>query len=102
MLARSRTPPSTIRRLYCTGLTNTVRTFEKDNRWPGWEVVIGIEVHAQIKSREKLFSRKLLTQTTTPRRADGYDAQMHGHPTLEVRQILVCLLMMLPSQGLCP
>ncbi|KAI9447932.1 Glutamyl-tRNA amidotransferase B subunit [Lactarius indigo] len=39
-----------------TGLTNTVRTFEKGNLWPGWEVVIGIEVHAQIKSRKKLFS----------------------------------------------
>ncbi|KAH9049680.1 Glutamyl-tRNA amidotransferase B subunit [Lactarius hengduanensis] len=41
---------------HCTGLTNTVRTFEKGNQWPGWEVVIGIEVHAQIKSRKKLFS----------------------------------------------
>ncbi|KAG6330919.1 hypothetical protein ID866_8169 [Astraeus odoratus] len=28
----------------------------EDKRWPGWEVVIGIEVHAQIKSRKKLFS----------------------------------------------
>ncbi|KAJ7070007.1 Glutamyl-tRNA amidotransferase subunit B, mitochondrial [Mycena amicta] len=27
-----------------------------DQRWPGWEVVIGIETHAQIKSRQKLFS----------------------------------------------
>ncbi|KAL5508185.1 hypothetical protein ACEPAH_5804 [Sanghuangporus vaninii] len=27
-----------------------------DGRWPGWEVVIGLEVHAQIKSRAKLFS----------------------------------------------
>jgi GatB/GatE catalytic domain len=27
-----------------------------DKRWPGWEVVVGIEVHAQIKSRRKLFS----------------------------------------------
>lgn len=25
-------------------------------KWPGWEVVIGVEVHAQIKSRRKLFS----------------------------------------------
>ncbi|KAH9045301.1 glutamyl-tRNA amidotransferase [Lactarius pseudohatsudake] len=57
MLARSRTPSlRTPHRLYSTGLTNTVRTFEKGNRWPGWEVVIGIEVHAQIKSRKKLFS----------------------------------------------
>jgi hypothetical protein len=27
-----------------------------DARWPGWHVVIGVEVHAQINSREKLFS----------------------------------------------
>jgi hypothetical protein len=27
-----------------------------DKRWPDWQVVIGIEVHAQIKSRRKLFS----------------------------------------------
>lgn len=29
-----------------------------DYRWPGWQVVVGIEVHAQIKSRKKLFSGK--------------------------------------------
>jgi len=27
-----------------------------DPRWLGWQVVIGIEVHAQLKSRKKLFS----------------------------------------------
>ena len=27
-----------------------------DPRWPGWQVIVGIEVHAQIKSRKKLFS----------------------------------------------
>lgn len=30
----------------------------EDGRWPGWEVVIGLEVHAQIKSHAKLFSRQ--------------------------------------------
>lgn len=30
-----------------------------DPRWPGWDVVVGIEVHAQIKSRVKLFSGQL-------------------------------------------
>ncbi|KAJ7175695.1 glutamyl-tRNA amidotransferase [Mycena filopes] len=30
-----------------------------DQRWPGWQVVIGIETHAQIKSRRKLFSDSL-------------------------------------------
>lgn len=29
------------------------------SRWAGWQPVIGIEVHAQIKSRRKLFSGKL-------------------------------------------
>jgi hypothetical protein len=31
-------------------------TSTSDKRWPGWQLVIGIEVHAQIKSRAKLFS----------------------------------------------
>ncbi|CAK5269813.1 unnamed protein product [Mycena citricolor] len=30
-----------------------------DRRWPGWEVVVGIETHAQIASRHKLFSDSL-------------------------------------------
>ncbi|KAF8530900.1 Glutamyl-tRNA amidotransferase B subunit [Gautieria morchelliformis] len=37
-----------------------------DSRWPGWNVVIGIEVHAQIKSRWKLLSG-----SPTPRVADS-------------------------------
>ena len=32
------------------------RPYNEDSRWPGWQVVIGIETHAQIKSRRKLFS----------------------------------------------
>ncbi|KAF9509879.1 hypothetical protein BS47DRAFT_1300924 [Hydnum rufescens UP504] len=32
-------------------------TFASDPRWPGWQAVIGIEVHVQIKSRAKLFSQ---------------------------------------------
>ena len=32
------------------------RATREDKRWPGWEVVVGIEVHAQLKSRRKLFS----------------------------------------------
>lgn len=35
---------------------HNVRAFREDPRWPGWQVVIGIETHAQIKSRQKLFS----------------------------------------------
>ncbi|KAF8806231.1 Glutamyl-tRNA amidotransferase subunit B, mitochondrial [Phlegmacium glaucopus] len=32
------------------------RPYNEDSRWPGWQVVVGIETHAQIKSRRKLFS----------------------------------------------
>ncbi|KAH7919539.1 Glutamyl-tRNA amidotransferase B subunit [Leucogyrophana mollusca] len=38
------------------------REAKQDKRWPGWEVVVGIEVHAQIKSRRKLFSGSLTSQ----------------------------------------
>ena len=43
-------------------LRSTVRAFhdlrgyQEDVRWPGWQIIIGIETHAQIKSRRKLFS----------------------------------------------
>ncbi|KAI0773368.1 Glutamyl-tRNA amidotransferase B subunit [Irpex lacteus] len=51
-----------------------------DKRWPGWAVVVGIEVHAQIKSREKLFSS---TWTSTLNqepntRVSPYDAAFPG------------------------
>ncbi|KAK2465978.1 hypothetical protein APHAL10511_001619 [Amanita phalloides] len=35
---------------------HNVREHREDPRWPGWQVIIGIETHAQIKSRQKLFS----------------------------------------------
>ncbi|OCH94280.1 Glutamyl-tRNA-Gln amidotransferase B subunit [Obba rivulosa] len=44
---------------------HTLRTKE-DSRWPGWDVVIGIEVHAQIKSRTKLFSSTLTSDPHDP------------------------------------
>nr|GAT49851.1 glutamyl-tRNA amidotransferase [Mycena chlorophos] len=41
----------------CTRLpTRYISRQFHDGRWPGWEVVIGIETHAQIKSKQKLFS----------------------------------------------
>ncbi|PIL37405.1 hypothetical protein GSI_01099 [Ganoderma sinense ZZ0214-1] len=45
---------------------HSVRTAKQDSRWPGWELVIGIEVHAQIKSRRKLFSESHSSDLTTP------------------------------------
>jgi hypothetical protein len=38
-------------------LLHTTRAWKEDPRWAGYEVVIGIETHAQLKSRQKLFSR---------------------------------------------
>jgi aspartyl-tRNA(Asn)/glutamyl-tRNA(Gln) amidotransferase subunit B len=43
---------------YLSSSRRRVTTAVTDARWPGWEVVVGIEVHAQIKSRRKLFSGK--------------------------------------------
>lgn len=33
-----------------------LRAYQEDSRWPGWQVIVGIETHAQLKSRRKLFS----------------------------------------------
>ncbi|KAN0097054.1 GatB/GatE catalytic domain containing protein [Tylopilus felleus] len=61
------------------------RAPREDKRWPGWEVVVGIEVHAQIKSRRKLFSDAL---TSNPGEIPNsfvapYDAALPGTlPTL--------------------
>ncbi|KAH7916227.1 GatB/GatE catalytic domain-containing protein [Hygrophoropsis aurantiaca] len=43
-----------------------LREATQDKRWPGWEVVVGIEVHAQIKSRKKLFSDALTSRPGDP------------------------------------
>ncbi|RDB20205.1 Glutamyl-tRNA(Gln) amidotransferase subunit B, mitochondrial [Hypsizygus marmoreus] len=40
-------------------LFHDVRVYKEDRRWPGWQVVVGIETHAQIKARRKLFSESL-------------------------------------------
>lgn len=45
---------------YYSRYVHQLRAPIPDKRWPGWAVVVGIEVHAQIKSREKLFSSELL------------------------------------------
>jgi len=47
--------PCQWRQLQIRGLRGIHRQGE-EKRWPGWDVVVGIEVHAQIKSRRKLFS----------------------------------------------
>ncbi|XP_006456722.1 hypothetical protein AGABI2DRAFT_211794 [Agaricus bisporus var. bisporus H97] len=38
------------------------RLAKNDQRWPEWQVVVGVETHAQIKSRRKLFSHSLTSE----------------------------------------
>ncbi|CAL1700292.1 unnamed protein product [Somion occarium] len=52
-------------RSYCR-CVHTTRLVKEDPRWPGWNVVVGIEVHAQIKSRQKLFSHALTSDLSEP------------------------------------
>ncbi|KAH8118408.1 glutamyl-tRNA amidotransferase [Phellopilus nigrolimitatus] len=49
---------------------STKASFKSESKWPGWELVVGLEVHAQIKSRAKLFSH---AWTST------YDEQANTH-----------------------
>ncbi|EJD01369.1 glutamyl-tRNA amidotransferase [Fomitiporia mediterranea MF3/22] len=50
------------------------------SQWPGWEVVIGLEVHAQIKSRAKLFSYAWTSKYDEPpnTHVDLFDASFPG------------------------
>ena len=59
MVLRLRASPfRTSCRPYSSTSQASANKIGQDSRWPGWQVVIGIETHAQIKSREKLFSRE--------------------------------------------
>ncbi|KAG5725686.1 Aspartyl/glutamyl-tRNA(Asn/Gln) amidotransferase subunit B [Termitomyces sp. T112] len=51
--------PCRVRYLQQFRLFHDTRVHTEDKRWPGWQVIIGIETHAQIKSRQKLFSESL-------------------------------------------
>ncbi|KAI0271967.1 Glutamyl-tRNA amidotransferase B subunit [Russula aff. rugulosa BPL654] len=81
MVPRLRASPfRTSCRPYSTSQVTSTNKIGQDSRWPGWQVVIGIETHAQIKSREKLFS-----QTWTPdpgskpnAHVSPYDAALPG------------------------
>ncbi|KZT05563.1 Glutamyl-tRNA amidotransferase B subunit [Laetiporus sulphureus 93-53] len=60
MLGHARVPWKLAPGVRCSRLAHTLRANHEDARWPGWNVVVGIEVHAQIKSRTKLFSSQYL------------------------------------------
>ncbi|CAA7258526.1 unnamed protein product [Cyclocybe aegerita] len=62
-------PPMLVRRLRPTPYFRAfhdLRTYQEDIRWPGWQVIIGIETHAQIKSHRKLFSESLTSAPDDP------------------------------------
>ncbi|KAF9559669.1 glutamyl-tRNA amidotransferase, partial [Agrocybe pediades] len=61
-------------------LFHDLRTYKEDPRWPGWQVIIGIETHAQIKSRRKLFSDSFTsTPDDTPNtNVSAFDAAFPG------------------------
>lgn len=66
-----------------------------DQRWPGWGVVVGIEVHAQIKSKFKLFSGqwRCLIQST---RGHNLIIQKHEYRSPTMLPTPSCLRMTLP------
>ncbi|KAI0080877.1 Glutamyl-tRNA amidotransferase B subunit [Panus rudis PR-1116 ss-1] len=67
---------------------HTSASIRDDPRWPGWGVVIGIEVHAQIKSREKLFSRAWTSDLSEPpnTHVSPFDAAFPGTlPSLNLK-----------------
>ena len=65
MLAGARRPCLRLHNFRRIRLFHAQRIFNEDPRWPGWEVVVGIEVHAQMKTRNKLFSGRRTTQLVT-------------------------------------
>ncbi|KAF9462046.1 Glutamyl-tRNA-Gln amidotransferase B subunit [Collybia nuda] len=74
-LRQCRANPLCTRRLF-----HDIRAYKADKRWPGWQVVIGIETHAQIKSRHKLFSDSLTSDLGEPpnRHVSLFDAAFPG------------------------
>ncbi|KIM58768.1 hypothetical protein SCLCIDRAFT_127489 [Scleroderma citrinum Foug A] len=67
------------RQLQFRGLRGIHRWCE-DKRWPGWDIVVGIEAHAQIKSRKKLFSDAWTSHTNEIPNSSvsGFDAALPG------------------------
>ncbi|KZT60277.1 Glutamyl-tRNA amidotransferase subunit B, mitochondrial [Calocera cornea HHB12733] len=50
-----------------------------DERWPGWQPVIGIEVHTQIRARRKLFSDAVANFDARPNwHVSSFDAAFPG------------------------
>ncbi|KIM76374.1 hypothetical protein PILCRDRAFT_77807 [Piloderma croceum F 1598] len=73
MLARAVNPCLLPRNFHRIRPFPAERTYHEDPRWPGWEVVVGLEVHAQLKTRQKLFSESLTSEL-------GHVANTHVSP----------------------
>ncbi|ETW84098.1 hypothetical protein HETIRDRAFT_312503 [Heterobasidion irregulare TC 32-1] len=73
MLPRQAVSCLSLQKVYGPRWFHCSRRHSADARWPGWEVIVGIEVHAQIKSRKKLFSH-------SPNSDPGAPANIHVSP----------------------
>ncbi len=98
-VVRSLGSPVVARLFQCRAFHDT-REYKEDKRWPGWQVVIGIETHAQIKSRLKLFSRP----PSSPLSACAADNRDRRRPMqgLMTRRIHTLCRSTLPFPGRCP
>ena len=65
-----------------------LRPYSEDSRWPGWQVVIGIETHAQIRSRRKLFSGTNLAHLHS--HLINISTQIPRHQRLILLRIFTC------------
>ncbi|KAF9057833.1 Glutamyl-tRNA amidotransferase subunit B, mitochondrial [Panaeolus papilionaceus] len=71
-----------------------IRQYKEDQRWPGWQVIVGIETHAQIKSRQKLFSESSALGTNEPSNTNvsPFDAAFPGTlPKINSRSVDLAL-----------
>ncbi|KAF8514854.1 Glutamyl-tRNA amidotransferase B subunit [Hysterangium stoloniferum] len=74
--------------------SSSIKRALKTTSWPGWEVVIGVEVHAQIKTRQKLFSASSTSSDADAPNThyNGFDAAWPGTlPSLNEKCVLLAV-----------
>ena len=84
-------------------LARLLRRAFHDQRWPGWEVVIGIEAHVQIKSRQKLFSRSYFVTRRVPltsKTKESLSSSLKDPPNTNVSPFDAAFPGTLPVRGL--
>ncbi|KAI9348845.1 Aspartyl/glutamyl-tRNA amidotransferase subunit B [Pilaira anomala] len=91
----------TTRELYKRQLRNTVRLLNTSSIKEGWEAVIGIEVHAQINTKTKLFSDSSTSYNDLINtRVSSFDAAFPGvQPRLNDHAVELAVKTALALQG---